>query len=95
MHKTTHLPPDVAQLAQERGIGEQLEAILELTQEMFPGPIRIETDADPEWPAERYVTFVVEVSGTMKDFVGKQGLWQEQVVERFPDCSDLVGLSFF
>lgn len=96
MSKTQLLSSDVVDLAEEHGVADQLEAILEITEQMFPGPLRVEIDADPEWPSDRYITFVVEVTGTMKDFIRKQSKWRERVQSLIPECPPgVVGLSFF
>jgi hypothetical protein len=95
MQTTKNIAPEVIDLAEQLGIGDRFFAIMDVTQETFPGPIVAETGHDPEWPDDRWITLIVNVSGTMQDFVRQQSQWNECVRGLIPDCPGAIGLSFF
>jgi hypothetical protein len=68
---------------------ETVEAILKLTVEMF-GPTTIEEDQDPEFPAMRWVRFVVYIDGSPKETVARHTAWARAVNARFPGIESVV-----
>lgn len=93
MQKTKSIPQPVLELADELGIGGSLYAILDVTQEMFPGPVIAETGYDPEWPEDRWITFMVEDESDFKESVQREIEWNRRVLEMVPDRARSVGLS--
>ena len=51
---------DVHAFAQVQGVSEQLPAVVQMTQRVFPGvPVTLEIDDDPEIPDDRHIVLVV------------------------------------
>ena len=95
MEETEVLCQDVLDLAEELGIGDRIYAIMDVTREMFPGPMTAETGYDPEWPEDRWITLVVQVAGEMSGFIDKQSQWCDRIRLLTPEHWPAVGLSFF
>lgn len=95
VRKTEAIPADVIELAAALGLGEWLDAILDITREMYPGRVSVEAGYDPAWPEDRFVTLIVEVTGTMREFIDQQSKWHDSVEQIVPDHSGRIGLSFF
>jgi hypothetical protein len=92
MQKTETLPQDVLDLAEELGIGERIYAVLEVTREMFPGPVSAETGYDPEWPEDRWITFNVEATGTFKEIIDREIEWNRRIMPMVSPSLDVVSL---
>jgi len=58
-------PPDVLQLAKEKGVSQYLEPMLEMTREHFANAGRISVSVDVDWEIEnlRTILFSAEVVG--------------------------------
>jgi len=93
MQKTETLPQNVLALAEELGIGDRLAEIMDVTREIFPGPVTAETGYDPEWPEDRWITFLVEDRSDVKQSIQKELLWNREILDLVPDCPRVVGLS--
>jgi len=53
--------------------------VVTATQELFPGEIRIEVDADPSEPDERFVVFNVRAAGDLKAIIRRERDWHERL----------------
>lgn len=95
MQQVETIPQDVAELATELGIGDKFEAIFELTQQMFPGPVSLETGYDPEWPEDRWIAFDVEASGTFQEIIQRECAWHRELVNLIPGRLGAVCISVF
>lgn len=56
-----------------------VERVRQLTQAMFPGPVEVEADEDPEEPAERWWNFRVECSLAHAELRELRSHWHESV----------------
>jgi len=92
VQKTDTLPQDVVDLAGELGIGERIYAVMDVTREMFPGPVSAETGYDPSWPDDRWITFNVEATGTFKEIIDRELEWHRRVAPLISPRLDAVGL---
>lgn len=79
MQKTETIPTDVIELAAELGLGDQLYAILDITREMYPGDVSLETGYDPEWPEDRWICFVVQSSSSFKEIIEQELEWGRRI----------------
>lgn len=95
MQTTKNISQDVLDRAEELGVGEGIYTIMDITREMFPGQVAVEIGHDPEWPEDRYITFIVEVRGEMKDFVAKHLEWHDRITDFVGERPEAIGLSFF
>lgn len=93
MQHTDTLPRDVLDLAEEHGIGEQLDAVLELTQQMFPGPMTAQIVADPECPHDRSIVLDVEATGEFRDIIQRECEWHRELQRIIPGHLEAVALS--
>lgn len=93
MPKTETLPQDVVDLAGELGIGERIYAVMDVTREMFPGPVEVETGYDPEWPQDRWITFLVDDSRNIPESIDQEIEWNRRILALIPNCPLAVGLS--
>jgi hypothetical protein len=66
---------------------------MSLTQLLFPGPVRVEFEDDPEIPDVSYVVFHVEAHGTSGDIIRRRLQWHDQVRELIPDSAQHLRLS--
>jgi hypothetical protein len=53
--------------------------ILRITEEMFPGPVSVETTCDPEDPDVKFVVVNVSYHGDVKRAVDKRIEWHQRV----------------
>lgn len=58
-----------------------LEKVRQITRDLFPGPIEIETDSDPEDPASSWWTFCVESSLEHAELRPLRAKWHEAVYQ--------------
>lgn len=93
MQHTDILPRDVLEFAEEHGFADQLDAILELTQRMFPGPVAAQVVADPEWPDDRCLVLDVEASGEFQEILQRECAWHRQLQRLIPGRLEVVALS--
>jgi hypothetical protein len=93
MQKTKSIPQDVLNLAEELGIGERIYEIMDLIQQVFPGPVVAETGYDPEWPEDKYIIFLVEDDGDFKESIRREIECNRQILDLLPECPRAVGLS--
>ncbi len=66
---------------------------IRLTQELFPGQVRVEVEQDPEIPDDSYLVFNVAAEGTVPDIVKRRLEWHNQVRELIPDRAQRLRLS--
>jgi hypothetical protein len=62
----------------ERRAFQSLAEIIGITNEMF-GEVRIKQSFDPEFPADKYLVFIVYASGTAKELLALEMQWIENV----------------
>lgn len=53
--------------------------VLDATQELFPGRVELEVDADPEDPGQAFLVITVEASGDVGELVHRRGQWHDRV----------------
>jgi hypothetical protein len=51
------------------------QEVLAITGELFPGPLSIEREVDPEVPDQAFLVVTVEATGTVKDIVRRRREW--------------------
>lgn len=93
MPTTQVLSDEMIQTADATAFGDYLDDILALTEEIFPGEVRIDVEADPEWPQDRYVVFTVKADGDARELVQRQCEWHRRVLAVAPDSLNLLRLS--
>jgi len=73
-------------------IGEMAEAI-RLTQDLFPGHLRVEVEQDPELPDESYIVFNVKAEGDLADIISRRLQWHDQIHQRMREDPQRLKLS--
>lgn len=90
--------PDVA-LFHEARLPDQLESseeyrnVLAMTQRLFPGPVEVRRERDPEFP-EEYVVFDVQVHGNLKQVMTLDSQWHRECGNLAPVAWYLYRLDF-
>jgi len=63
-------------------IGQELRSkIVAMTYKLFPGPIRIETDIDPEFPEDKRFVVEVEARGEFREIIERELRWHDKLWE--------------
>lgn len=93
VQKTATIPNDVIDLAAELGLEDRLDAILNITREMYPGNVSLETGCDPESPEDCWITFHVEDDRETQQSIDWQLEWRRRVFELVQDCPRVICLS--
>lgn len=58
-----------------------IERIVAMTAQLFPGPVRIETDIDPDFPDARRLVVEVEAQGDFRDILERESRWHDNLWE--------------
>lgn len=66
--------------------------MLAMTERLFPGPVGVRREHDPELP-EEYVMFDVHVMGTLDEMMVRDRQWHRELGELAPVGWFLYGLS--
>lgn len=61
--------------------------ILEISAQLFPGPLQLDHESDPESPGERFLVLTVRASGSPRELVERRREWHRRVSEVLPDMS--------
>ncbi len=72
-----------------------LSEIVEMSRELFLGPISVEEFSDPESPGDTWTILNVESSGSSKELVRASCEWHERLARQFPDSVSSVKLSIY
>jgi hypothetical protein len=65
--------------AAERSAFDTLRRLIGITTDLFQGPVTVKESFDPEFPAERYIVFVVEVQADSPATLKLESEWVRQV----------------
>lgn len=71
----TGRPDPVAQFAANMGISTDFNELLSATRRIFPGPVWVEVDEDPEIADCRYFVFHVETAGDAPEDSRRRREW--------------------
>ena len=55
--------------------------IIAMTQGLFPGPIQIERDFDPQFPEDQWFVVDAEARGEVREMIDRELLWHDKVRE--------------
>ena len=53
--------------------------MLSLTERLFPGPIQVRHEIDPEIPGHHYLVFEVMAKGTFDDAMARDRQWHREI----------------
>ncbi|MEO8498263.1 MAG: hypothetical protein ABI614_24635 [Planctomycetota bacterium] len=67
--------------------------VIQISQELFPGPFSSSDDSDPEFPDDTYVVVSVESTGDMQDIVRRRAEWHERIRALAPGLFGKLRLS--
>lgn len=75
------IAPEIATVAEQLGVRNELPQVMAMTQEVFPGSLcRVEIDDDPEIPNDRHLALVVRTSfPSVDELVARQWKWHERL----------------
>ena len=73
----------------------KLAAARRITEELFPGEIRIERDYDPEYPAHRFIVFNVRATGETKELLDRQCEWHRRLAAIVPNDGESITISIY
>lgn len=71
---------------------EEYRGVLAMTRRLFPGPVGVRREHDPELP-EEYVVFDVQVGGTLEDNMALNRQWHQECGKLSPVGWFLYGLA--
>ncbi len=75
-----HTPNDSPQVPELSECSPELSArIIAMTHELFPGPIRVETDIDPEFPDDKRFVVEVEARGEFREIIERELRWHDKL----------------
>jgi hypothetical protein len=60
---------------------ELRKKIISLSQELFPGPVTIETEFDPEFPDDGWHAVEVEAHGEFREILDRELSWHDRIWE--------------
>lgn len=60
--------------------------VVEITQELFPGPFEVWPESDPEAPATPFLLLMVHAKGDAQQLVQRRLDWHRRVAEFLPDA---------
>lgn len=58
--------------------------VIDITQELFPGPIDAWLESDPETPSTAFVLLMVRADGDPKEIVDRRLEWHRRVADSLP-----------
>jgi hypothetical protein len=64
-------------------VGPQADPLahaLRITNDIFPGPTKVEEEFDPEDPEDQWQVVIVPVTGTVKEIVERKSLWHRRMI---------------
>lgn len=61
------------------------DEVIAITRELFPGPIELSYETDPETPDEPFLMLMVRASGKPKEVVQRRREWHRRVGEALPN----------
>ncbi|HUY33129.1 MAG TPA: hypothetical protein VMV69_10135 [Pirellulales bacterium] len=67
--------------------------LMQVTQDLFPGPVKVKLMCDPEVPSDPFVVFKVESKGEPKEIVDKQLEWHRRIRGILTDPHEELRLS--
>ena len=60
---------------------DPLQQALAITAEIFPGPFVVQDEFNPENPADKWQTIVVQAKGEVSEIVDNTGRWHRRMIE--------------
>ena len=85
--------PEVQQFAERVGLAAGLAELEGISQRLFPGPLGVVLEHDPEWPDAPMITFSVHATGDCREIIDRECQWHEAVRVNLPDALPHVRLS--
>ena|SRR5436190_6703711 len=79
---TSHTPS--AESLTARALVHAIGRIVEVSERLFPGPVRFEFSYDPESPDDEWLVFDVVAQGEYKDYCDREFQWHEEVRKIVP-----------
>lgn len=67
--------------------------IVQMSRELFSGPITVEETSDPDAPDESWTVLNVESADALPEIIKTQCEWHERFARQFPDAVSGVRLS--
>lgn len=72
----------------KRRVASELPAaVIDISAELFPGPLEVHLEFDPELPNKKFVVLTVRASGKPKDLVRRRLAWHRRVSEAVPETN--------
>jgi len=67
--------------------------IIEISADLFPGPIEAHLEADPEMPNEQFLVLTARARGKPKELVQRRLEWHRRVLKWMPDANIRLSLT--
>lgn len=74
-------PPEVRAIAERFRVAHLLPEILDFTEQIFPGPVAVMVEWDPEIPDDPHIVFEVKATGTIAEILDREGEWHRKVLD--------------
>ncbi len=82
-----------ASLPQGLRSASDLDAVLAMSREIFPGEVIARQKSDPEIAGETYYSIRVQAHGSVAEITAQDGLWHQRLLEIAPEPVGLYRLS--
>lgn len=60
----------------------EFQRVLSMTERLFPGPIQVRHEIDPEIPGHHYLIFGVVGSGSFDDIMARDRQWHREIAHQ-------------
>lgn len=64
-----------------------LSLLRAMTQQLFPGPLEVSVEVDPEYPTRRWTLFEVEAAGEYREYRDLVQRWHDEVARMVRDSA--------
>jgi hypothetical protein len=78
--QSTLLTPEVIAAAEDLGVATHLDAVAQITTELFPGRLSAAVSEDPELPGDSHIVFRVTAKGTIREILDREEQWHRRVL---------------
>jgi hypothetical protein len=61
-----------------------VDQVVEMTRQLFPGPLSVKTSRDPDDPRDEFIVLSVEAEGDVSDILDRECQWIHRVAAAVP-----------
>jgi hypothetical protein len=80
----THVTNNILPAVNLCTVSELPVEIVQISTELFPGPLEVQLETDPEMPDDSFLVLTVHADGPVKNIVRRRREWHRRVSEMLP-----------